>query len=101
MLELKGAGLPNSGRPSAIFSQSFQPSLSALVKCGGALVIEPRLEASVMEPFCKKTRSSAPTATVSVSPPLFLRLSPVTRTFPPSSASCISVTCVPPTNCTP
>jgi hypothetical protein len=36
-----------------------------LVSFLGALVIEPRLEASVMEPFCKKTRSPSFTAITS------------------------------------
>ena len=53
---LKAAGLPNSGWPSASFSQRVQPPLSALVSFLGALVIEPRLEASVMEPFCKEDK---------------------------------------------
>ena len=35
----------------------------------GARVIEPRLEASVIEAFWRNTKSSAPTATVSVAPP--------------------------------
>ena len=39
----------------ASFSQSVQPPLSALVSLAGAFVIEPRLEASVIEAFCKKT----------------------------------------------
>src|ERR1035437_7365496 len=59
---LKAAGLPTPGRPSASFSQSVKPPLSALVNLAGALVIEPRLEASVMEPFCRKTRSPSSTA---------------------------------------
>src|ERR1035441_4536258 len=40
-----------------LFPKRPQPPLSALVSFLGALVIEPRLEASVMEPFCKKTKS--------------------------------------------
>src|ERR1039458_5739404 len=63
---LKAAGLPNSGWPSASFSQRAQPPLSALVSFLGALVIEPRLEASVMEPFCKKTKSPSFTAITSL-----------------------------------
>src|ERR1039458_2958888 len=59
---LKAAGLPNPGRASASFSQRVQPPLSALVSLAGALVMEPRLEASVMEPFCMKTRSPGFTA---------------------------------------
>ncbi len=51
MLELNAAGLPNSGRPLAIFSHSAQPWLSSLVSFWGGLVIEPRLEASVIDPF--------------------------------------------------
>ena len=54
---LKAEGLPNCGRPSANFSQSVQLLLSFLASFAGAFVIEPRLEASVMEPFCMKTRS--------------------------------------------
>src|ERR1700736_4944582 len=62
---LKAAGLPNWGRPCASFSQRVQPPLSALVSLGGALVIDPRLEASVMEPFCTKTTSPSLTPTTS------------------------------------
>src|ERR1035438_3350630 len=65
---LKAAGLPNCGRPAAIFSQSVQPPLSSLVSFSGALLIEPRLEASVMEPFCRKTRSPSFTAMISLLP---------------------------------
>src|SRR5579872_786415 len=54
MLLLKAAGLPNSGRPSANFSQSDQPPLSCFVSCSGGRVIEPKLDASVMEAFWKK-----------------------------------------------
>src|SRR5207237_7133653 len=39
---LNAAGLPNAGRPLAIFSHSAQPSLSVLVRCVGGSVIEPR-----------------------------------------------------------
>src|ERR1017187_5825773 len=65
---LKAAGLPNSDRPFASFSQRVQPPLSTLVSFLGALVIEPRLEASVMEPFCMKTRSPSFTAITSLLP---------------------------------
>src|ERR1035438_8440820 len=83
MQRLKAAGLPNSGRPSASFSQRSQPPLSALVSLRGAHVIDPRLEASVMEPFCKKTRSPSFTATTSLFPPC-RQWMPVTTNLPPS-----------------
>src|ERR1039458_4729659 len=63
---LKATGLPNCDRPFASFSQRVQPPLSTLVSFLGALVIEPRLEASVMEPFCMKTRSPSFTAITSL-----------------------------------
>src|ERR1700722_3566130 len=50
---LNAAGLPNSGRPSASFSQRVQPPLSALLSGVGAVVIEPKLDASVIDPFCR------------------------------------------------
>src|SRR5665647_1776641 len=50
---LNAAGLPKCGRPAASFSHSAQLPLSALVSFAGALDIEPRLEASVMDPFCR------------------------------------------------
>src|ERR1700737_3272333 len=52
---LNAAGLPNSGRPRATFSHKSQLLLSALVSSGGTLVMEPRLDASVMEPFWRNT----------------------------------------------
>ena len=80
---LKAAGLPNSGWPSASFSQRAQPPLSALVSFLGALVIEPRLEASVMEPFCKKTKSPSFTAITSLLSRRRQRM-PVTMNLPSS-----------------
>src|SRR3954470_10667911 len=66
--ELDAAGLPNSGRPAAIFSQSAQLWQSALVRRDGGLSCVPRLVASVIEPFWKNTRSSSLTATVLIWP---------------------------------
>ena len=65
---LKALGLPNSGRPFASFSQRVQPPLSAFVSFLGAAVMEPTLEASVMEPFCRKTRSPSFTTSRSLPP---------------------------------
>src|ERR1700690_1741311 len=66
ILLLKTEGFPNSGWPTASFSQSAQPLLSALVNFLGALVMEPTLEASVIEPFWKKTRSPSMTSMISL-----------------------------------
>ena len=97
---LKAAGLPNSGRPAAIFSHSVQPWLSALVMAGGGASMVPRLVASVIEPFWQKTRSSAATSTVSTLPARS-RVRRVTRWRPASVAISMSVTTVSPTKFTP
>src|SRR5476649_860096 len=68
MLELNVAGRPKSGRPSAIFSHSSQPWLSFFVRRGGALVIVPKLDASVIEALVKNTRSVGATATCRAAP---------------------------------
>ena len=65
---VEGRGIAELRPPFASFSQRVQPPLSALVSFAGALVIEPRLEASVMEPFCRKTRSPSFTAITSLLP---------------------------------
>ena len=90
MLELKAAGLPNSDRLSASLSHNVQPLLSTFVRCSGGLFIDPRLEASVIEPFWKKARSPSSTITVSVLPPLS-RVMPVTVICPSVVASSKSV----------
>ena len=65
---LNAAGLPNDGRPSASFSHKVQLPLWAFFSLAGAAVMEPRLEASVIEPFCKKTRSPSSRIMVSLCP---------------------------------
>src|SRR5271165_4574443 len=68
ILPLKALGSPNSGRPSASFSQRHHPPLSNLVSFLGALAIDPRLEASVMDAFCTMTISPLFTAIASILP---------------------------------
>ena len=91
MCELNADGLPNSGRPSASFSQSRQPPLSAFVNASGGLDIVPKLEASTIEPFWKNTKSPAATGTFSVSPAR-MHSKPLTESVPPSASSTKSVT---------
>ena len=50
--------MPESGLPSAILSQSVQAPPSVLPLSTGAESMEPRLEASVMEPRVTMTKSS-------------------------------------------
>lgn len=69
MQVLNAAGLPNSGRFFANLAHSVYPSLSVFINFLGALVIQLKLDASVLAPFCKRTKSSSLTAITSIFPP--------------------------------